>query len=292
MDVVRPLSGKIVSLMELVKFEHSIFALPFVVMSLFIVYGRTPDLRTTVWIVVCMICARSASMAFNRIVDYRFDLLNPRTSGRPLQTGRVGMREATIFTVIMIVIFVFAARMLNNLAFGLSFVALFVILSYSFTKRFTWLSHLVLGLSLGLGPAGVWIAVEEHLPLMSILLGAGVTFWVAGFDIIYAVQDYEFDRQTRLMSIPARFGVKKGLAVSRAFHLITVLIFAAAGPTGAMGTFYYIGLAFMGFFLFYEHKLVRDHGLSRINAAFFTVNGLVSIVFSLFAVIDVFVRRS
>jgi 4-hydroxybenzoate polyprenyltransferase len=292
MDIVRPLSGKIISLMELVKFEHSIFALPFVVMSLFVVYGSAPDMRTTVWIVICMVSVRSASMAFNRIVDYRFDLLNPRTSGRPLQTGKVRLREATVFTVIMTVIFVLAAKMLNDLAFGLSFVALFIVFSYSFTKRFTWLSHIVLGLSLGLGPAGVWIAVEERLTLMSILLGTGVTFWVAGFDIIYAVQDFEFDRQTRLKSIPARFGIDKGLAVSRLFHLVTVLLFGLAGVVGGMGSFYYVGLAFMGFFLFYEHKLVRDHGLSRINAAFFTVNGLVSIVFSLFSVIDVFVRRN
>jgi 4-hydroxybenzoate polyprenyltransferase len=292
MDSVRALSGKINSIIELIKFEHTIFALPFVVMSLFMVYGTWPELGTTTWIVICMVSARSASMAFNRIVDYHYDSINPRTSGRPLQAGKVSPREALIFTVIMSVIFISSARVLNNLTFILSFVLLFVLFAYSYLKRFTWLSHVVLGLGLGCGPVAVWFSVLERASFTSILLGVGVTFWVAGFDIIYAIQDCEFDRKTRLKSIPAQFGIATALNVSRIFHAVTVLMFALSGLSGRMGTLYYVGLLVITGFLFYEHKLVRDHGLARIDAAFFTVNGLVSIVFSVFAVIDVFVRRS
>lgn len=291
MDEVRTLSDKITGVIELIKFEHTVFALPFVVMSLFMVYGAMPDLRVTIWIIICMVSARSASMAFNRIVDYHYDLLNPRTSERPLQAGKISIGEARVFTIIMSVIFVLSAWMLNSLAFLLSFVMLFVLFGYSYTKRFTWLSHLVLGMSLGCGPAAVWIAARGTVSLTSFLLGVGVAFWVAGFDIIYAIQDYDFDRRTQLMSIPARFGVQKGLTVSRFFHVVTVTMFAFVGIAGDTGILYYVGLFFISGFLFYEHKLVITHGLSRINAAFFTLNGLVSLVFALFSIVDIFVRN-
>lgn len=290
MEHVRTLRGKILSVMELIKFEHSVFALPFVALSLFVVYKGTPDLSTTIWIVICMVSARSASMAFNRIVDYRYDLLNPRTSGRPLQAGKVSLKGAWFFTLIMTAVFVVSAGMLNRITFLLAFVLLVVLFSYSFLKRITWLSHLVLGLSLGCGPAAVWLSVYGTVSTMSVLLGVGVTLWVAGFDIIYAIQDYEFDLKAGLHSIPARFGIDTGLAVSRLFHGLTVTLFALAGVAGEMGVLYYVGLLFIAAFLSYEHKLVKDHGLSRIDAAFFTVNGLVSIVFAVFSIIDVYVR--
>jgi 4-hydroxybenzoate polyprenyltransferase len=290
MESVRTVGGKFTGIIELIKFEHSIFALPFAMMALFMVYGGLPELTKTCWIVVAMVSARSASMAFNRIVDYAYDLKNPRTSGRPLQSGKVSGREAWVFTVVMSAIFIMSAWMLNRLAFGLAFVVIPVLFGYSFLKRFTSFSHLILGLSLGLSPMGVWVAVAEKVSLVSVLLCLGVTFWVAGFDIFYALQDVEFDKKEGLKSIPAKFGVKKSLDIAVVFHAVTVAMFVAAGAEGGMGAIYYGGLAVIAAFLAYEHKTVRVHGLEKINMAFFTVNGMVSILFFVFSVVDIYVR--
>ncbi|MBA4419213.1 MAG: 4-hydroxybenzoate octaprenyltransferase [Syntrophus sp. (in: bacteria)] len=291
MESIRTLGRKLAGVLELIKFEHSIFALPFAVMSLFMVYGGTPDFTKTWWIIVCMVSARSASMSFNRIVDFAYDLKNPRTRERPLQTGKVSTREAWIFTVLMSLLFVASAWMLNRMAFILSFTTFPLLFGYSFTKRFFPFSHLILGLSLGLSPLGVWVAVTETLPLVSLLLCGGVTFWVAGFDVIYALQDVEFDIQEGLVSIPVRFGIKKALDFALLFHIIAVIFFASAGIAGHMGMVFYGGLILVTAFLCYEHLLVRKHGLSRINMAFFTINGVVSILFALFSVADIFIRK-
>jgi 4-hydroxybenzoate polyprenyltransferase len=291
MESVRTVGGKFTGIIELIKFEHSIFALPFAMMALFMVYGGSPELTKTCWIVVAMVSARSASMAFNRIVDYSYDLKNPRTSRRPLQSGKVSGREAWVFTIVMSAIFIMSAWMLNSLAFGLAFAVIPVLFGYSFLKRFTSFSHLILGLSLGLSPMGVWVAVAEKVSLASVLLCLGVTFWVAGFDIFYALQDVEFDKKEGLKSIPAKFGVKKSLDIAVVFHAVTVAMFVAAGAEGGMGPIYYGGLAVIAAFLAYEHRTVRMHGLEKINMAFFTVNGMVSILFFVFSVVDIYVRR-
>ena len=291
MESVRTVGGKLTGIIELIKFEHSIFALPFAMMALFMVYGGLPELIKTCWIVVAMVSARSASMAFNRIVDYSYDLRNPRTSGRPLQSGKVSGKEAWVFTAVMSVIFLLAAWMLNRLAFGLAFTVLPVLFGYSFLKRFTAFSHLILGLSLGISPMGVWVAVDERVSLVSVLLCLGVTFWVAGFDVFYALQDVEFDKEEGLKSIPASFGVRKSLDIAVVFHIITMGMFTAAGAAGGMGAVYFTGLAVIAAFLAYEHRTVRVRGLEKINMAFFTMNGLVSILFFLFSVVDIYVRR-
>ncbi len=291
MESVRAVGGRITGIIELIKFEHSIFALPFAMMALFMVYGGAPEVTKTCWIIACMVSARSASMAFNRIVDYTYDLKNPRTSGRPLQSGKVSVREAWVFTIFMSILFLFCAWMLNRVAFLLSFTVLPVLFGYSFLKRFTWLSHFILGLSLGLSPMGVWVAVSEEVPLVSVLLCLGVTFWVAGFDIIYALQDVEFDRREGLASIPVRFGVKRSLTITAMLHVLTMSIFVFAGVAGKMGALYYGGLALISAFLFYEHLTVRRYGLARINTAFFTVNGMVSILFFVFSITDIFINR-
>lgn len=292
MEPVRTIGSRILHFTELIKFEHSVFALPYVMMSLFLVFDGNIDMRTTLWVIACMIGARSAAMSFNRIADYHYDRKNPRTSGRPLQTGKVKLAEAWVFTVIMASVFVFSSWMLNTLSFILSFVALFVLFGYSFTKRLTWLSHWILGICLGLGPVGVWVAVRSHIAPVSILLGAGVAFWVAGFDIIYATQDLDFDRAENLRSIPSRFGTGNALIISRLCHIITVGMFLATGIVSVMGPYYYTGLFCVAACLFYEHLILKKHGLSRVNEAFFVANGAVSVLFFLFSMIDIlFFRR-
>lgn len=292
MEPVRTIGSKILHFTELVKFEHSVFALPYVLMSLFLVFDGNVEMRTTLWVIACMISARSAAMSFNRIADFHFDRKNKRTSGRPLQTGKVKLAEAWVFTVIMALAFVFSSWMLNMPSFILSFVALSVLFGYSFMKRLTWLSHWVLGICLGLGPVGVWVAVRADIEPVGILLGAGVALWVAGFDIIYATQDQDFDREEGLRSIPSRFGTGNALIISRFCHIVTVGMFLAAGFVSDMGPYYYAGLFCVTLCLFYEHLILKKHGLSRINEAFFTVNGAVSVLFFLFSVIDIlFYRR-
>jgi 4-hydroxybenzoate polyprenyltransferase len=285
------MKGKIAAVAELIKFEHSIFALPFAMMALFLVYRGLPEAGTTVRIIIAMVSGRSASMAFNRIADFYYDSRNPRTAGRPLQKKKLSLLEAWIFTVLMSALFIFCAWTFNPLAFGLSFPALALLLGYSFTKRFTWLSHLVLGFCLGSAPPAVWIAVKGYVSPASLLFCAGVTFWVGGFDVLYSLQDYDFDRRQGLKSIPACFGIAPSLAIAAAFHGVAVLTFVLAGVEAGLGPLYQAGAFVTAIFLAYEHLVVRRYGLSRIDLAFFTVNGFVSIVFFLFAVADIFVFR-
>ncbi len=292
MEPVRTVGSKIVHFAQLVKFEHSVFALPYALMALFLVFDGRIQMRATLWVIACMVSARSAAMSFNRIADYHYDRKNVRTSGRPLQTGKVRLVEAWIFTVVMASAFVFSSWMLNMPSFYLSFVALTVLFGYSFTKRLTWLSHWVLGICLGLGPVGVWVAVRADMEPAGILLGAGVALWVAGFDIIYATQDHDFDRKEGLRSVPSRFGIGKALIISRLCHVATTVMFLAVGIVCHMGFYYYTGLCCIAVCLVYEHVILKKHGLSRINEAFFTVNGAVSVLFLLFSVIDILFSRS
>jgi len=275
----------------MIKFEHTVFALPFALTSMVLAANGMPELSVFAWILVAMVGARSAAMAFNRIADLRYDKLNPRTSARALPAGILTLVEVWMFTLASAGVFALAAWMLNPLAFALSPVALLIIFGYSYTKRFTNLTHLILGLALGIAPVGAWIAVTGRIDLAPIILSAAVMFWTAGFDIIYALQDMEFDARVRLFSIPKALGPGKGLLVSRAFHVVTVVLLAGFGAVLGLGMVYYVGVAFAMCLLAYEQSLVSPSDFSRADVAFFNINGFVSIGFFFFALADLIVRK-
>jgi len=276
------------TVLEMIKFEHTLFALPFAFLGMILAAEGWPSWRTVLWIVVAMVGARSAAMAFNRLVDRRIDAANPRTAGRALPAGQISPAAVILFVVASSALLVLAAWELNPLAFYLSPLALFILFLYSYTKRFTWVAHLVLGLSLGGAPLGAWIAVRGGVAPAPFILAAVVLLWVAGFDILYALQDMEFDRRTGLYSIPARFGVVGSLWISGLLHammlgLLALLPALYRGP--ALGTAYWIGWAGCLGLIFYQHWVVRPGDLSRLNAAFFTANGALSVwLFALTAV--------
>jgi len=288
---LQKLFRKVLIILETIKFEHTVFALPFALTGALLARDRVPDLRTLGWILVAMIGARSSAMAFNRIVDLRYDMLNPRTANRALPCGTLKVGEVSAFTGVSATVFVFAAWKLNHLAFVLSPIALAVILGYSYTKRFTTLSHLILGLALGIAPTAAWIAVTGRLEHAPVILSVAVMFWTAGFDIIYALQDIEFDRKQGLFSIPAMFGPSKGLMISRLFHTMTPVMLALFGIVLQLGTIYYVGVGVVALLLVYEQALVRPDDHSKVNAAFFTINGIVSIGYFVFTAVDMVFRR-
>lgn len=277
--------------LEMIKFEHSIFALPFAMIGMMWAAGGRPGWTVFAWVIVAMVSARSAAMAFNRIADRDIDAANPRTRMRALPSGLLRLGQANLFFFASCAIFVLAAWMLNPLALALSPVALLVTLGYSLTKRFTPLSHLILGLGLGIAPAAAWIAVRggqfDTLHLETVLpLVLAVMFWTAGFDVIYSLQDEEFDREHGLRSLPESIGKKRALTISRLFHLLSIACLAAAGFVIGAGPIYYTGVVFAAVVLTYEQSLVRADDLSRVNLAFFTLNGCVSVGMSLFALLD------
>ena len=275
------LFSKIRITLEMIKIEHSIFALPFALTGAMLAMRGLPSWRQILWLIVAMVGARSAAMAFNRIADLKFDALNPRTKMRALPKGELSVRFAAAFTVVSCALLVLAAWELNPLAFKLSPVAIALLLGYSFTKRVTAISHLVLGLCLGASPIAAWIALRGDLGIPVLLLGAAVTLWVAGFDIIYACQDVEFDHALGLHSIPRRYGVRAALWVSALLHVGTLALLLAVARMENLGWVAFAGLAVVGVLLAYEHSLIKPSDLSRVNAAFFTVNGFVSILFFL-----------
>lgn len=283
--------SKVAVILEMIKFEHTIFALPFALTSALIAANGLPELRVLLWILVAMVGARSAAMAFNRIADLEYDRLNPRTSGRALPAGILSVVEVWVFTFVAIGVFVLAAWMLNPLAFMLSPVALVVVLGYSYTKRFTALSHLVLGLALGIAPTGAWIAVTGRLDLAPMILSAAVMLWTAGFDIIYALQDIEFDTKIGLYSIPRALGPGRALLVSRLLHAGSVLLLVGFGWVLGFGVTYFTGVGLVAVLLAWEQSLVRPNDISRVNTAFFNTNGLVSIGFFLFSACEVFLKK-
>ena len=282
---------KIAVLLEAIKFEHTVFALPFALTAA-VLAGGFPPIRVLGWILLAMVGARSAAMAFNRIVDLRFDKLNPRTKGRALPAGALKLAEMWAFTIVAAGVLIYAAYRLNPLAFYLSPVALLVVMGYSYTKRFTSLSHLVLGLALGIAPTAAWIGVTGRIDLAPVALSAVVMFWTAGFDIIYAMQDVEFDRKLGLFSIPAKVGPSKALSISRVFHAAAVLLLFAFGLMLKLGAVYYVGVAFVAGLLIYEQSLVKPDDLSKVDMAFFNTNGFVSIGYFLFALVDAFIRKA
>lgn len=272
--------------LEMIKFEHSIFALPFAMIGMMWAARGWPGWSTFSWIVVAMVSARSAAMAFNRIADRQIDAKNPRTSLRALPAGLLRLRQANLFLVASCAIFVLAAAMLNPLALALSPVALLVTLGYSLTKRFTPMCHFVLGLGLGIAPAAAWIGVTGQLDPAILPLTFGVMFWTAGFDIIYSLQDEQFDRAHGLRSLPETAGKPRALLVSRLCHVFAVLFLALAGALAIAGPWFFAGVGFAGLLLLYEQSLVKPDDLSRVDMAFFTLNGFVSIGLFVFALLD------
>ena len=281
---------KLKIIFDMIKFEHTIFALPFAIMSAFIASDGLPPLDRCGWILAAMVGARSCAMAFNRLVDAKIDGTNPRTAMRAIPAGLITTGSVWIFTVVSAALLVFSAYKLNPLAFALSPLALGITMGYSYAKRFTSLSHFWLGLSLSIAPIGAWIAVEGRFAWTPMLLGLSVLLWTAGFDIIYACQDFEFDRRTRLHSIPARFGIRRALWLSAVLHLITVSILVGLAVLPSLGALYLIGVGVVALILVYEHAIVTPNNLSRVNLAFFTLNGMVSLVLSVLSVADLLIR--
>ena len=283
--------------LDMIKFEHSVFALPFALTGALLAWRaagfRIPDLGWRfLWIVVAMVSARSAAMAFNRILDADIDARNRRTAGRHLPAGLLSTKFAWGFTVISSLVFLWAARQLGTLCFILAAPTLAVLFFYSFSKRFTLFSHLILGFCLGLAPAAAWIAVRGSLDPRILWLTAAVMFWTAGFDVIYACQDFEFDSREGLFSIPRRFGLRGALLIARLLHTLMIGCLIALVLVFHLTGLSWLGVAAVVCLLIYEHSLVTPHDFSRVNAAFFTVNGYVSLLFFFFWAADILLHRS
>ena len=277
--------------LEMIKWEHSIFALPFALTGAVLAAGGWPKGWTLAWIVVCMVSARTAAMAFNRLVDADIDALNPRTAKRAIPAGELSRAFVLGFTVLSSLIFIFGAAMLNRLTLELSPVALGVVLAYSYMKRLTRWSHVVLGLALGIAPSAAWIAVRGSLDARIVLLTAIVLLWVGGFDVLYACQDFEHDRSVGLNSVPAAFGLSGAFWIARVMHAgVAVLLYFLWHAFG-LGSIALCGFGVVIALLVYEHSIISPRDLRRMNAAFFTLNGVISVVFFASVATDVFARK-
>ncbi len=273
----------------MVKFSHTIFAMPFALIGFFLAIGSNPEdinLKLLGLIILCMVFARNAAMAFNRFADKEIDLKNPRTSIREIPAGIIKPRSALLFTIINALLFMVTTWFINPLTFKLSPVALFVVLGYSLTKKYTALCHFILGVGLALAPIGAFISVTGKFELLPLIYSMVVFTWVSGFDIIYALQDQEFDRDEKLKSIPVLIGKRKALTLSTILHLLTALLVILAGIKGSQGSLYWIGALLFISLLFYQHLLVKHDDLSKVNLAFFTTNGIASVLFALFTIMD------
>jgi 4-hydroxybenzoate polyprenyltransferase len=278
--------------LEMIKWEHSIFALPFALCGAMLAARGAPTTHQIIWIIIAMVSARSAAMSFNRLADVSIDAANPRTRTRALPAGALTRKFVASFVIVTSAIFILAAWQLNRLSFLLSPVALAVLLFYSYTKRWTRWSHLVLGFALGIAPAAAWIAVRGSLDPRILLLTAAVTFWVAGFDVLYACQDYEFDQQAGLHSLPRYCGIGNALWIARGFHSSMLLLLVALVWTFGLGALAMAGVLAVLLLLAYEHSLVSKNDLSKLNAAFFTMNGIISVIFFVFLALDLVVHHS
>ncbi len=278
--------GRVRTVLEMIKFEHSVFALPFALVGALLAARATthgwPTLRQILWIVVAMVSARSAAMTINRIVDLRYDKENPRTRMRALPAGTLSLSFAWAFTATAIVLFFVAAWQLNLLALKLAPLALLILFFYSYTKRFTSWSHLFLGFALGISPVAAWIAVTGSFDWRILILCAAVTLWVGGFDVLYACQDVQFDAEAGLYSVPKRFGVRNALLISRSMHIGVVILLSWLAASFGLPWPAWAGIGVVAALLGYEHSLVKANDLSKLNAAFFTVNGYISMLFLLF----------
>lgn len=277
--------------LEMIKWEHSVFALPFALCGAMLAAGGLPSAHQVVWIVVAMVAARSAAMSFNRLADASIDAANPRTRTRALPAGTLTPNFVAMFVLVSCGVFVLAAWQLNRLTLALSPVALAVVLLYSYTKRLTRWSHLALGFALGIAPAAAWIAVRGSLDPRILLLSAAVTFWVGGFDVLYACQDYEFDQRAGLYSIPRFCGIGKALWIARGFHVLMLLLLVALVIVFGLGKLAVAGVVAVALLIVYEHTLVSADDLSKLNAAFFTMNGVISVVFFICIAGDLLLRR-
>jgi 4-hydroxybenzoate polyprenyltransferase len=301
--------SKVKSYLSLIKFSHTIFAMPFAMIGFFLGLFYTnyavsvvPGWHTTIYppifkeaaierfalVILCMVFARSAAMAFNRYLDRNFDARNPRTAIREIPAGTIKAGSALVFTIASCLLFIACTFLINKLCFYLSPVALLVVLGYSYTKRFTPLCHLILGLGLSLAPIGAYLAVTGAFALLPILFSLAVIFWVSGFDIIYALQDEEFDKSQKLYSIPAWLGKTKALRVSELLHVLSAGCVAGAGIYGKFGWLYWIGVAVFSGMLIYQHSIVKPNDLRKVNLAFMTANGIASVVFAIFVIADLF----
>ena len=275
----------------MIKWEHSVLTLPFGLTGAVLAARGFPSLHTSLWIVVALVAARSAAMAFNRLADATMDAANPRTRIRALPAGTLSQSFVAGFVAITSAMLIFAAYQLNPLAFYLSPIALAIVFFYSFAKRFTRWSHLLLGLAMGIAPAAAWIGVRGSIDPRILLLTLAVVFWGAGFDILYSCQDYEFDRTAEVYSVPKAFGIRNSLVIARLFHALTVVFLGWMVVAFALGKIAIAGVVLVALLLVYEHSLVKHNDLSRVNAAFFTMNGFISIGFLLFVAADVMLMR-
>ena len=279
--------------MSLVLFAHSIFALPFAIIGFFLAIHTTDyqfDWKLFLLMLICMVTARNAAMAFNRYLDRDIDALNPRTAVRDIPAGRISPKQALLFTIINCIVFMAACYFINFMCFILAPVALFVILFYSYMKRISPLCHIVLGIGLGLAPVGAYLAVTGQFNIVPIFYGLAVLTWVSGFDIIYALQDEEFDKENGLNSIPANFGGKNALRISEVLHVLSFIFILLPVLFMPVGILYYIGIAFYGALLIYQHRIVSPTDLSKVDRAFMTTNGIASVVFAVFYLLDIWIN--
>ena len=274
----------------MIKFSHSVFALPFALTAALLAASGIPSSQRLFWIIVAMVGARTGAMGLNRIIDRAIDKKNPRTQMREIPTGKIRLRDAAIFTAVSLVVFVVAAYNLNSLCLRLTPVALLVLILYSYTKRFTWLSHFVLGAAISLAPLGAWIAVKGTIDVTILPLSIAVVFWLAGFDVLYALQDMEFDGTHGLHSIPQQFGVRKSLTLARLCHGLSLLFLAVTGILFDRGVFYWCGMVTVTALFAYEHSLVKPNDLSKLDMAFFNMNGYISVTVFAFTLLDFIVR--
>jgi 4-hydroxybenzoate polyprenyltransferase len=281
------MKNKLTDYLTMIKFSHSIFALPFAFTAAMLAAGGVPAIWKIFWITIAMLGARSGAMGLNRIIDRKMDAANPRTMGREIPTGKVSIGSALIFSVISLGLMVFAAYMLNPLCLKLSPVAIAVLALYSYSKRFTWGAHFVLGLAISAAPLGAWIAVTGEFDPKIIPLTLAVLLWLPGFDILYALQDKEFDKAFGLKSIPVKFGVKRSLQISRGLHLASWILLYFTGVLFNLGYLYWIGLGVVAILFIYEHSLVKENDLSKLGMAFFNMNGYISVTVFVFTFLDV-----
>ncbi len=279
--------GKLRYSLELIKFSHTLFALPFALSAFWVASRGNFQWRILIWVILCMVLARTAAMAFNRLVDAKFDAQNPRTQSRHLPRGLLSRRFVIFLILLSSVGFIFAASQINRLTFILSPLVLALLFFYSLTKRFTHFTQIFLGMSLGAAPMGATLAVTGHFTLGGFLLGLAVLFWVAGFDLLYALQDVEFDRTHNLFSLPVKLGIKRSFLLSAFFHLFFILLLLFYGKIESLGVFYWIGVGVTTTLLFWEHLILKTD-LKKINAAFFAANGLLSVCFFLFVLADIY----
>ena len=272
--------------LDTIKFEHSIFALPFAVAAAFMVADGWPNWVQFGWVIVAMVTLRTLAMAANRLVDAEIDRRNPRTSDRALATGIIGKPEVIGYMAVSAVVFVFAAWQLDPLALVLSPIPIAVAFTYPYLKRFTWLAHFGIGAVYVIVPPAVSIAMNGTMPIEFVMLGIAALFWVSGFDVLYAIADIDFDRASGLDSIPARFGIKRSLVIAKALHLVSLIFLVISVLAGGGGLLAAFGIVGVGMLFAYEHSLVKENDLSKLNMAFFTMNGMIAVVFAIFIVLD------